>query len=80
MKVVRQNFRFDIENVPQMLDRVSEEFIAFPIFEISNVLAHKCVLAFGKANSVLQFTADREHRRLLIFQKYRDRDEAPRSS
>jgi len=52
-----------------------KEPVAFKVFKIANVLAQKCVIAFGEANGVLQLTSYRKDRGSLSVKKNRSRDE-----
>src|SRR5450755_3180764 len=79
VKVVGDNFRPDFENALQVLNRFVEETITLDILQIADVLAQEGVLSFGETDRVLEFAADGQHRRLLVFQKDRHRNESART-
>src|SRR5450631_1418066 len=62
-----------------MTDGIFEKPITLCILQITNVLAEEGVFPPGQADRVLQLTADGKDRRLLIFQKYRNRNKPPRA-
>src|SRR5208283_3716690 len=74
MEVIGDDLRPDLENPLQMFDSFVEKTITFRVLQISDVLAQEGVLSFGEADGVLEFAADGQHRRLIVFQENRHRN------
>jgi hypothetical protein len=57
VEIVGNDLRLDFKDSLQMLYGLFEESVALEIFKVANVLAKESVLALGKADGVLEFSA-----------------------
>ena len=57
MKIVCHGARLHAEQLLQILQRLFEECQRLEILQVANVLAHDCVVPFGQAKRVLQFSS-----------------------
>src|SRR5438477_10433675 len=80
MKIVCDQFWLDLQDFFEVLDSFFEEFVAFEIFQITNVLTEEGVLTLRQADCVLQFSADGENGRDFVAQKHRHGNKPARAS
>src|SRR5579884_772331 len=80
MKIAGEELGIEFEDTAHVVHSLFEKRVALEIFEITDVLAEKGLAAACEADSVLQFTADRENPGNFLVQENRHGNVAARTT
>ncbi len=66
VQVAGHDLWIDVQNAFEMVHREAEEVLCGPVFQVTDMLAHKGLPAPGEADRVLQLSPAGQHRRHVI--------------